>query len=309
MMLQAFVRPLTGLVALAWIAFEVCVLDGRPAWGQTPPKSGVQPAYRMAERSNPTPENSRPFLAAAQPNEHPLMPTLRWAHEGLKNLEKIEDYSAVVVKQERIDGKLNEPEYIFTKVRHRPFSAYLRFLKPDELKGQETIYLAGPNGAKGKMWGHGTGVRKIFGTVPLDPTGPIAMSGNRYPITEIGILNLVRRLVEVGEKDIQYGECEVKFYPGAKINDRVCTCIQVVHPTARSNFLFHVARIFVDDELNLPIRYEAYDWPAKPGGPPELTEEYTYLNLKLNNHFTDADFDIRNPEYGFKSQRTARRER
>ena len=149
-----------------------------------------------------------------------------------------------MVKQERIDGKLNEPEYIFTKVRHRPFSAYLRFLKPDELRGQETIYIAGPNGAKGTMWGHGTGVKKIVGTLKLDPTGPIAMSGNRYPITEIGILNLVRRLVEVGEKDIQYGECEVKFYPGAKINDRVCTCIQVVHPTARNNFLFHVAQDF-----------------------------------------------------------------
>ena len=85
MMLQAFVRPLTGLVTLACIALEVCVLGGTPAWGQAPPKSGDQPAYRMAERSNPTPENSRPFLGAAQPNEHPLMPTLRWAHDGLKN--------------------------------------------------------------------------------------------------------------------------------------------------------------------------------------------------------------------------------
>ena len=114
-----------------------------------------------------------------------------------------------------------------------------------------------------------------------------------------GILNLVKRLVEVGQKDSQYGECEVKFFQDAKINGRACTCIQVVHPQPRSNFLFHVARIFVDDELNVPIRYETYDWPAKPGGAPELTEEYTYLNLKLNNHFSDADFDIRNPEYGF----------
>ena len=68
----------------------------------------------------------------------------------------------------------------------------------------------------------------------------------------------------------------------------------------RRNFLFHLARIFVDDELNLPIRYESYDWPEKPGGPPELIEEYTYLNLKLNNGFTDADFDIRNPNYQFR---------
>ncbi len=29
-------------------------------------------------------------------------------------------------------------------------------------------------------------------------------------------------------------------------------------------------------------------------------EEYTYLNLKLNNGFTDADFDIKNPNYKFR---------
>ncbi len=73
-------------------------------------------------------------------------------------------------------------------------------------------------------------------------------------------------------------------------------------PGPARNFLFHVAQIYVDDELNLPIRYEAYDWPAEEGGKPQLTEEYTYLNLKLNNGFTDADFDIRNPNYQFKSK-------
>jgi hypothetical protein len=189
---------------------------------------------------------------------------------------------------------------MFIKVRQQPFSVYMNFLQPTALKGQEVIFVKGAN--NGKMWAHGTGIRKVFGTVPLDPTGPIAMKGNRYPITELGLTNLVRRLIEVGEKDTKYGECEVKFFPGAKINNRVCTCIQVVHPVPRRNFLFHLARIFVDDELNIPIRYEAHDWPAKPGEQPELIEEYTYLNLKINNGFTDADFDIQNPNYGFKSR-------
>ena len=41
-----------------------------------------------------------------------------------------------------------------------------------------------------------------------------------------------------------------------------------------------------------------YDWSGKP----QLLEEYTYLNLKLNNGFTDADFDVRNPNYQFNSK-------
>jgi hypothetical protein len=126
------------------------------------------------------------------------------------------------------------------------------------------------------------------------------MSGNRYPITEMGMRRLLERLLEIGTNDVKYGECTVNFIQGAKVNNRTCTCIQVVHPVPRRNFLFHLARIYVDDELQLPIRYEAYDWPAPGTNQPQLNEEYTFLNVKLNNGFTDADFSTENPSYGFK---------
>jgi len=272
------------------------------AWGESP-KEGTAKAAEQSTASSDAPAQTVRLGGAAatvDPNEHPLMPVLRWGQESLKIAEKIQDYSATMVKRERIDGKVNDPEYMFIKIRHKPLSVYMCFLKPDHLKGQEVIWVKGQN--NGKLWGHGTGMRKVFGTVPLDPTGPVAMKGNRYPITEIGIENLVRRLIEEGEKDTQYGECEVKYFPGAKINGRTCTCIQVVHPVPRRNFQFHLARIFVDDEYNLPVRFEAHDWPSQPGGSPELIEEYTYVNIKMDNKFTDADFDIRNPDYGFKSR-------
>lgn len=258
---------------------------------------GGGPPYRLAERPAPPRAASLAEQGPADPNEHPLMPVLRWAYDGVGDVEKIEDYSATMVKRERIKGKLGEREFMFVKIRHRPLSVYIYFLGPASLKGREVIYVQGRN--NGKLLAHATGFQRRLGTLELSPTGLIAMHGNRYPLTEIGILNMVRRLVEVGEDDVKFGECEVKFFKGAKINDRVCTCIQVVHPVPRRNFLFHLARIFVDDELNLPIHYESYDWPEKPGGPPRLIEQYTYLKLKLNNGFTDADFDPRNPSYSF----------
>ena len=89
------------------------------------------------------------------------------------------------------------------------------------------------------------------------------------------------RLVEVGEQDLKYGECEVKYFSHAKINQRPCTVIQVVHPLPRDVFLFHLARaLFVDDEWKLPIRYESYDRPTEPGGEPRLIEEYTYSRFE-----------------------------
>ena len=254
---------------------------------------------RVANNSPVVGSGMRPEFTTPRPGEHPLMPSIRWARDGLRDIDNLKDYSAVMVKRERINGKLSEPSYIFVKVRQEPLSAYLYFLKPDNLRGQEVIWIKGAN--NGKMWAHGTGYQKIFGTVSLNPDGPIAMQGNRYPITEIGIKNLVVRMLEVAERETKYGECEVQYFPNAKINGRTCTCVQVMHPVPRRNFLSHIARIFIDDELNLPIRYEAYSWPDQPGEEPPLEEEYTYLNLKVNNGFTDADFDIRNPNYQFTS--------
>ncbi len=264
-------------------------------------KSSVEPvqvANRLVEPLAPN-ASQAPKLQASADGEHPLLPAVRWAREGLAGIEALKDYSAIMVKRERVNGKVGEHEYIFTKIRTKPFSVYLYFLAPAGLKGQEVIFVDGQN--DGKMWAHTTGVKdKLFGTVSLKPDGMLAMQGQRYPLTEIGLLNMVRRLIEVGEQDMNYGECETKFIPKTKINDRSCTCIQVVHPVPRRNFLFHVARIFVDEEYNVPVRYESHDWPKEPGGTPELIEEYTYLNLKFNNGFTDADFDIRNPNYHFR---------
>ncbi len=237
-------------------------------------------------------------LEEALPGEHPLMPAIRWAKNGMQLLEDVQDYSAVLVKRERINGELSEPEWMYVKVRHNPFSVYTRFLVPKKKEGQEAIYVSGQN--SGKLVAHGVGIEKFVGTVQLLPTGDFAMRGNRYPITELGIRRLTERLIEVGENDSQYGECEVKVTKGAKIKDRTATVIQVIHPTPRREFLFHVARIYVDDKLNLPTRYEAYEWPQQPGGKPVLVEEYTYLDLKLNNGFTDADFDHQNPDYDYR---------
>jgi hypothetical protein len=227
------------------------------------------------------------------------------AKEALERIDRdLKDYSATLVKRERIGDTLNNREYIFTKVRHEPFSVYMYFLGPDSLKGQECIYVAGQN--DGNLIGHaGSGLRARFGAVKLKPDGMLAMQGQRYPITEVGIRNLTRRLIEVGEQDAKYGECDVQYFHNAKVDGRQCTCIQVTHPVPRKNFLFHLARIFIDDELQLPIRYEAYTWPKEPGkqvGEDELLEEYTYTNLKLNNGFTDADFDPNNPKYRFSKR-------
>ncbi len=309
-----------GFSGFFWIAFACCCFIGTPVPGEEAASGTTHgPGTEKDATGTPATPVSVEGLTVAPdsedrrlldlsllpedpaPGEHPLAPAVRWAKQGLVELEKVEDYCATLVKRERNGSQPGEYEYILVKIREKPFSVYLHFLGPPHLEGQEVIYMEGQN--DGKMLAHGVGMQKaLFGTVAIRPDGFIAMRGQNYPLTEIGIRNLVRRLIEVGEQDMQYDECEVKYFENAKINGRPCTCVQVMHPVPRKNFIFHIARIFIDKELNIPIRYAAYDWPTEEGGKPQLIEEYTYLDFKANNGFTDADFDIHNPNYGFMSK-------
>ena len=236
--------------------------------------------------------------APVRPPEHPLTPLWRWAEAAEKRIERVNDYSCTFIKRERVGRELLEPQTMFAKVRHRPFSVYLYFQGPKNLKGQEAIYVEGRN--NGDLKGHGVGLRAVLGTMSLKPTGMLAMQGNRYPITEMGLLNLHRHLLRLVRNDLQYGESEVTFYKDAQVNGRLCNCVQVVHPVRRREFRYHVVRVYIDQKLNLAIRFEGHDWPSQAGGAPQLLEEYTCANIRFNNGFTDRDFDTANPNYGFR---------
>ena len=59
-------------------------------------------------------------------------------------------------------------------------------------------------------------------------------------------------------------------------------------------FDFHRAEIVIDDELNIPIHYAAYDFPETPGGKPRLLEQYTYREVDLDANLTEEDFQRSN---------------
>jgi hypothetical protein len=273
------------------------------AWGQSgqEPRGQLQePVYRVSKAHSD--QN-----AAAK--SHPLDPAISLAQRGLETIRSnVRDYTCVMVKRERIDGELGDYEYMYAKVRSQqmvngqvvvPFSVYLYFLKPEGVKGREVIYVRGRNDDKLIAHEPTSSLLGKFGSVWLRPDGMMAMKGNRYPITEIGMETLVVRLLETGERDRQRGEVDVRFHKGAKINGRVCTMLEVIHPEERPYFDFHKAQIFIDDELNIPIRYAAWTWPLREGDEPVLQEEYTYLQVKLNQGLTDADFDPENDDYKF----------
>jgi len=246
--------------------------------------------------------------AAVPAGEAASMPLIEYAEQRLRQIDGgIRDYTCTLIMRERVDKDLSKQKQTLVKLRHEqrrdgavvvPFSVYLRFFEPAEIRDREVIYVRGRNQEKLIARRGGRHFKNI--TIALDPLSELATRDIRYSVTEMGIRNLVERLLEAGRDELGFGEIEVKYLPNAKVNGRVCTLVQVKHPTKRDHFRYHLAQIFIDDKLQLPIRYAAYDWPEEEGGVPRLTEEYTYLDLKLNVGLTDTDFDHRNPDYGFQ---------
>ena len=239
--------------------------------------------------------------------DHPLYSTYVVAQDIHKHIqETVDDYTCLMVKRERIDGELRPYEYLSVKFRSgdvsdpdSDFGVYMKYLGPKKFKGQEALYVPSKN--DGDILARRPGRRASI-DLSLDPNGNLAMRNSRYPITEFGIENMTRRLVEVAREDMRNDECEVNIYRGAKVDGRLCTGYEVKHDVRKPRLRFHMARVFVDEELNVPIRYEAYDWPEEPAGKPRLLEEYTFRKLKLNVGLTDEDFERSHPDYGFRKE-------
>lgn len=237
--------------------------------------------------------------------DHPLDPLMKLADRGLEIIDtKYPDYSAKILTQVRTGDTLHDENVMKLKVRHGreggeeqiPFSIYTRFLGPKSKAGQEAIWVDGRD--DGMILGHGTGFLNVK-TVKLDPESRFAMSGNRYPIYEIGFRNLIMKMKEFGKNDRNYGECEVQIDRNVLVDERSCTLVTVTHPIKRDHFEYHIAKIYIDDEFEVITGYEGYLWPETVGGEPVLLEKYFYVDLELNSGLEDVDFDTANAAYDY----------
>ena len=257
---------------------------------QTVASTTADPAARAASRT--------PLDFTQKNGEHPLMPVLRALKISQEEIDRnIRDYSCTFAKRERVDGELGDYQIMLLKVMHQPFSVYMSFQKP--YAGREVAYVEGQN--NGKLTVLDAGFTRMLGKLNLDPAGTRAMSGQRHPITDVGMRNLATKLTRMWEAETKYAECDVTVLPGKKVEGRTATMVQIVHPIARQNFKFNAARLFFDDELKVPIHFDAYSWPVQEGGEPQLEESYTYAkNLKVNCNLTARDFDANNNPDIFK---------
>lgn len=292
-----FVDHRPGAVPVA-IAAALVMLGLSASRAQPPDAAGHQVSSSPhVSQLRPSPEEP-----AATISRHPLEAVIQYARREQNYLKQsVNDFTCRLVKRELIGGFLQDMQYIDMQVREelvadgrlvRPLSIYMHFLGPKLVAGRRVIYVKGQN--EGKMLVRNGGRHFDYVIVRLDPDGENAREETLVPITQIGFTQLLSQMIAVLERhqkaDPTGGNSLTERIAGAKIENRPCTVIRVTHPQPAKGLEFHVANVFVDNELHAPIRVDYSGWPKYPRGPAPLIAEYTYTDLKLNVNLPDAAF-------------------
>lgn len=256
-------------------------------------------AVKAAAASTSVPKSGKPTDLLAEPadvSQTELDQARRLIATARDRMGQVRDYTCTFVKQERIGSKLLTPQVIQMKGRTEPHCIYFSFQTTH--KGREAIYH--PAKYANKLVAHEGGwTGYLAGTMHLDPTGRLAMSDNRHPVTEAGLNKLVTRVYNSWHNDLQ-PEHDISIQRGQSFNNRSVTMVQTKHDSRQPEFHYHIVRLYFDDELNLPVRFTGFEWPTRKGEAPQVVEDYQFQNLKVNVGLTEKDFDPANPSYAYK---------
>jgi hypothetical protein len=237
------------------------------------------------------PEAPRPMEAGTEvvSSTSPLDEPLRLIDMARQTYRGIRDYQCRMIKQERIDGKLQPRTTMAMSVRTEPFSVHLRWEEPRSLAGQEACYVAGRN--NGKLRARGKGLLGAVGFVTLEINDPKVRANSRHAITEAGVGNLIEEFGTGWERERQWNQSQVRLAE-YQYDGRRCTRVVVVHADTLGGRVRHYRDVvYFDKETHLPIRLEAYDWPRPPGEAGDLLEMYSYAGMRFNVGLGDEVFN------------------
>jgi len=274
--------------------------------------SGIGFAWRHSRRTDAEAIDALPVVieqASLEPKDKPmtLSDVLDLAREARQHMsDHLDDYTARFVKQDRdTNGVLREQSEVLIKVQTRlrgdgeaaPLRVYMKFEAPDSKKGREVIW--GEDLFDGKMCVHETGIlgiKKLW----LRPTGFLAMQGERFPITEVGMVRLIEKVILRGEQDLSNPNIEIAVVADYNIGDTATELLQIRCTKPRGGKDdFSLAEAAIDRQRMLLLMFRSFGWPETEGEDAPLLESYTYHDIETNVGLTDEDFNPDNPSYHY----------
>jgi hypothetical protein len=202
--------------------------------------------------------------------------------------KSVKDFTATILRRERVKGELCSQETIFMKFRNNPFSIYMQWVKEPH-KAREVIYVEGQNG--NKILAHEI-VGPLNIMMKVDPNAPEAVNESRHRITDSGIGKAIESLIRVCEAAQKAGDLKL-FYVGEYTVDSRPTEVLLRMLPQKPGYPYHLVVLHIDREMKLPVKFVSLNWNY------EVETVFEYSGLKLNVGLTDADFSTRNKEYNY----------
>ncbi|CAN0486296.1 unnamed protein product, partial [Hapterophycus canaliculatus] len=139
-------------------------------------------------------------------------------------------------------------------------------------------------------------------TLKLDPDGRLARTDTNYSIKQTGIRPMLEQILERMESQPDDDDVQIRLFADAKVDGRPCRHVEIRQLKRRPNSDYQVAKVYIDDELQLPVYFASYAWSDEEDGAPILQEQYVITKVDLDAELTDLDFDRTNPAYKFKKE-------
>jgi hypothetical protein len=133
------------------------------------------------------------------------------------------------------------------------------------------------------------------------------MRDSRYPVTEIGMLNLCRKLLDDRQLDLERGEAVLcRLRHDAEHDARSCYVFELEYATSQFGE-YRKSVQYIDKQWGLPVSIQNFTWPADDCNVPDdtrtLLESYSFSDVRFNGRLPDSAFDRKNSQYGFYSHR------
>jgi Protein of unknown function (DUF1571) len=220
--------------------------------------------------------------------------TLRASLQRYK--QDVRGYRCVMLKHERIGGRLGPTEQIRIAFRDDPFAVKMIWDKGAGL-ASSTLYVEGEN--DGQLL-----ARSFVGVVPSDPEGALARKSARYSIRDFGIARGAERTLRVWQRAADNGRLKLEYLgiqPLAECGNRNCYFIRrTCEPDEVDNFAMRdpgersATESPRDAIRHVTIMIDVETWQhigsdlRTPDG--SLLANYYFRDLEVNPTFTREEF-------------------
>ncbi|MCF7954661.1 MAG: DUF1571 domain-containing protein [Phycisphaerae bacterium] len=191
----------------------------------------------------------------------------------------IKDYTAVLHKQERIDGKLIKPQEIAFWFRDKPYSLLMKWEK-NAVKIDKLLYVEGRE--NNNMYVHPTGSFAWIKSVKRDPKCEEALKGSLKTADEFGFYRNMLYLHKVLTKAQSCRTMKSKYL--GKSNVYGCDTVAMETTFTGDDCRYRKIIMHFDTKHILPLALVFYDRSGK------LYGSYAFSDLKLNTGITEETF-------------------